>query len=318
MDGIPRSVAAGRNAQEMMAAAAEMRAVQEKRKLHEAEWSTSDTASHPAPKRGEIAMHISRMEDISGMEVELFTSVGDQHGHPQSSSHSQPSASQTADEPRPKVRSGEGTLVPTPAARHACLLLVGHSLRHGAPAALLVMESRRRQQWMVPGGYIDRGDKDAAHAAFREHAEEVLGLHKREASARARQLLALARRPPSVLRGPFVSNDGSHHAFVALADRLCQRGIDGALCGFVQNRECAAAALIPLAHVDGRQRAVACFGDGPSALPLRNGLGARRVASALDLIRQTLREDVGSWGPGRALGSAADGDAAHRVIGRNA
>uniref|UniRef100_A0A7S3STT4 Nudix hydrolase domain-containing protein n=1 Tax=Emiliania huxleyi TaxID=2903 RepID=A0A7S3STT4_EMIHU len=104
-------------------------------------------------------------------------------------------------------------------ARHACLLLVGRSQRHAAPAGLLVMETGRRQRWMVPGGYVDRGDDDAAHAAFREMGEELLGLGKRAAAAQARHLLAQARHT-GVLRGPFVSADGSHHAFAVLADGL--------------------------------------------------------------------------------------------------
>mmetsp|Transcript_39577 Transcript_39577/g.117535 ORF Transcript_39577/g.117535 Transcript_39577/m.117535 type:complete len:211 (+) Transcript_39577:1-633(+) len=137
-------------------------------------------------------------------------------------------------------------------ARHACLLLVGRSQRHAAPAGLLVMETGRRQRWMVPGGYVDRGDDDAAHAAFREMGEELLGLGKRAAAAQARHLLAQARHT-GVLRGPFVSADGSHHAFAVLADGLVGSGggIDGALEAFVRNRECAAAALVPLSDGDG-------------------------------------------------------------------
>mmetsp|Transcript_24565 Transcript_24565/g.79331 ORF Transcript_24565/g.79331 Transcript_24565/m.79331 type:complete len:131 (+) Transcript_24565:544-936(+) len=101
-----------------------------------------------------------------------------------------------------------------------------------------------------------------------------------------------------------------HSAHAVAGDRrgLCPvAATAGALEAFVRNRECAAAALVPLSDGDGRQRAARCFGDGLPDRPLRNGLGERRVASALEMIRGQSPwggATAGSWGPGRVLGGA--------------
>lgn len=175
---------------------------------------------------------------------------------------------------------------------HACLLVVGHL--SGTPrrgAALLLQRRGQRRQLMCPGGLRDRRDVDGCATAFREFAEEVLGLKSSAAVTRGAELRAAARS----LRGPYGS--GRHQAFLCSADELFG-SIEAAQAAFRANREASTAVLVALDGLDGGATRVTDVGG--AAHDLRNHLGVRRVNDAHAMLRSL---EAKRLGPGRRLGA---------------
>ena len=183
----------------------------------------------------------------------------------------------------------------------ASVMLVGRAA-DGAAHVLLAQEANRKQPgWMPFGGRRLRSDESAAACAFRELAEELLGLRALDARNQGDALLERARRAGAV-RGPFPGDRGPrrglnerHAAFAVAADELFgPRSLErdregGALSRFVRNREVSSVGTFPLLGVTGCELEMR-DGDG-RVRALRRGypLGRERVMAAREMMEGELR-----------------------------
>ena len=165
-------------------------------------------------------------------------------------------------------------------ARHACVLVVGVSIKHQGPMALVIRMADGSGRYMVPGGRLESTDVCGYDGALREFAEEVLGLRQNSSEARQWAVDTLHRaQDGDLLSGPYGSTS-VHEAYLLQAEAAAE-SIDALMDMFVPNTEAQAAALIPLTGLDG-SAATAQTADGQQ-ITLRNHLGLRRVQAACAL-----------------------------------
>ena len=208
----------------------------------------------------------------------------------------------------------------------ASVMLVGRAA-DGAACLLLAQEANRKQPgWMPFGGRRLRSDPSATACAFRELAEELLGLRASDARSQGNALLERARRA-GALRGPFPGDRGPerglnerHAAFAVAADALFGPGSlvpdreGGALSRFVRNREVSSIAAFPLLGVTGSELELR-DGDG-RIRALRRGypLGRERVMAARELMEGGWRAATAATEPAAELAAEAGGARKRRRV----